>query len=165
MTKSEIRKPRGIKRDLQALETRRKKGMRLLARGATQAEVARQCGVSTPTALRWRRALEAKGQEAWRRKPLGAPPKIQAEHREALSHFLTEGAQVHGFTNDLWTLPRIAAVLEKQTGLRVHRGHLWRVLIALGWSIQKPEKRATQRDEAAIGRWKRHTWRALKKRP
>jgi len=138
--------------------------MALLARGVTQAEVARQCEVSTPTALRWRRALEAKGKAAWKRRPLGQPPKIQEAHREALRRFLTEGAQAHGFTNDLWTLPRIAAVLEQKTGLRIHPGHLWRVLIQLGWSVQKPEKRATQRDETAIARWKRHTWPALKKK-
>ncbi len=147
------------------MESRRKKGMALLAAGLSQAEVARRCEVSTPTALRWRRALKAKGKDAWKRRPLGQPPKILKLHREALGRFLTEGAQAHGFSNDLWTLPRIAMVLERQTGLRVHPGHLWRVLIRLGWSVQKPEKRATQRDEAAIARWKRHTWPALKKRP
>lgn len=165
MTKSELRNPRPTKRNLDAMEARRKKGMGLLARGITQAEVARRCEVSTPTALRWRRALEAKGKGAWKRRPLGQPPKIKESHRKALGRFLVEGAQTHGFTNDLWTLPRISAVLERQTGLRIHPGHLWRVLIQLGWSVQKPEKRATQRDEAAIARWKRHTWPALKKRP
>lgn len=152
MTKSEIRNPRPTKRNLDAMEARRKKGMALLARGVTQAEVARQCEVSTPTALRWRRALDAKGKQAWKRRPLGQPPKVQEFHRVALVKFLAEGAQAHGFTNDLWTLPRIAAVLEQQTKLRVHPGHLWWVLIQLGWSVQKPEKRATQRDEASIAR-------------
>ena len=83
----------------------------------------------------------------------------------ALQQLLTEGAQAHGFVNDLWTLPRIVTVLERVSGLRLHPGHLWRVLIALGWSVQKPERRATQRDERAIARWKQHTWPALKKRP
>ena len=147
------------------MEAHRKEGMALLARGVTQAEVARQCEVSTPTAVRWRRALDTKGKLAWKRRPLGQPPKVQESHCVALGKFLADGAQAHGFTNDLWTLPRIAAVLERQTGLRVHPGHLWRVLIPLGWSVQKPEKRATLRDEAAIARCKRHTWPAFKKWP
>lgn len=115
-------------------------------------------------ALRWRRALEAKSKAAWKRRPLGQPPKVQKSHRVALGKFLAKGAQTHGFTNDLGTLPRIAAVLERQTGLRVHPGHLWRVLIQLGWSVQKPEKRATQRDEAAIARWMGNTWPAQKEK-
>ena len=124
----------------------------MLGRGVPQAAVARRCEVSTPTALRWHRALAAKGKDAWKRRPLGQPPKFQEQHRSALRRLLTEGAQAHGFVNDLWTLPRISAVLERQSGLRVHPGHLWRVLIRLGWSVQKPEKRATQRDERAIVR-------------
>jgi transposase len=77
---------------------------------------------------------------------------------------LPQGAQAHGFLTDLWTLPRIAAALEREAGLRIHPGHLWRVLGAMGWSVQRPEKRALQRDEEAITRWKRRTWPALKKK-
>lgn len=84
--------------------------MALLARGVNQTEVARQREVSTPTALRLRRALEAEGKETWRRRPLGQPPKIQETHREAVCDCLTEAAHAHGFTNDLGTRPRVAAV-------------------------------------------------------
>ena len=132
--------------------------MALLARGETQAAVARRCEVSTPTAWRWHRALAAKGKDAWKRRPLGPPPKLQEQHRVALGKWLTEGAQAHGFVNDLWTLPRVSAVLEKVTGLRVHPGHLWRVLIGLGWSVPKPEQRAAQRDGTALARGKQRTW-------
>ena len=130
----------------------------MLAGGETQAEVARRCEVSTPTALRWHRALAAKGQEAWQRRPLGQPPKLPEPHRVGLGKLLTEGAPAHGFVNDLWTRPRISAVLEKVTGLRIHPGHLWRVLIGLGWSVPKPEQRAAQRDGTALARWQQRTW-------
>jgi transposase len=96
---------------------------------------------------------------------LGRPVKLTAGHRARLEQVLRQGAQAHGFLTDLWTLPRLATVLERQTGVRVHPGHLWRVLGAMGWSVQRPEKRAVQRDEAAIARWRRHTWPALKKSP
>ena len=95
----------------------------------------------------------------------GPPAPGNAAHKEQLRRALRRGAQAHGFVNELWTLPRIAAVLQATCGVRLHPGHLWRVLGALGWSVQKPERRAFQRDEAAITRWKEHTWPALKKSP
>lgn len=139
--------------------------MRLLGQGVPQAEVARRCGVSECSVHRWRKQLAGEGPLAWQRRRLGKPPKVGLRERAALEAFLPVGAQAHGFHNDLWTLPRIAAVLKEKTGTTVHPGHLWRILTALGWSVQKPEKRALQRDEAAIARWKKHTFPRLKKKP
>lgn len=153
------------KRDLDGMEQRRRKGMRLLAQGVTQAEVARQCEVSRVSALRWERQRTSTRVTAWKRRPLGRRPKLTASHRQALEQALERGAQAHGFINDLWTLPRVAALIERQSGVRLHPGHVWRVLGQLGWSLQRPSGRAVQRDEAAIARWKKHTWPALKKRP
>jgi transposase len=134
------------KRDLDGMEARRRKGMGLLARGVSQAEVARQCGVSRVSALRWEQQRQAAKAKAWKRRPLGRRPK-------------------HGFLNDLWTLPRVAALIERQSEVRLHPGHVWRLLGQMGWSLQRPSGRAIQRDEAAIARWKKHTWPALKKSP
>lgn len=153
------------KRDFGAMEERRREGMRLLSKGMAQAEVARQLGVSRTTALRWDRARTGKRGAAWRKRPLGRPPKLTDEHLRRLPALLKRGAQAFGFLNDLWTLPRIAAVLERECGVRVHPSHLWRVLGKLGWSCQRPCGKAVERDEEAIVRWKRHTWPALKKRP
>jgi transposase len=78
---------------------------------------------------------------------------------------LVQGPQAHGFLNDLWTLPRVAEVTARLTGVRLHPGHLWRVLGQMGWSVQRPTGKAIQRDEAAIAHWKKHTWPAFKKSP
>ena len=78
---------------------------------------------------------------------------------------LGRGARYHGFSADLWTLPRVAELIQRQSGVRLHPGHVWRVLGRLGWSLQRPAGKAVQRDEAAIARWKKHTWPALKKSP
>ena len=153
------------KRDLEGLEARRRQGMRLLGQGIPQAEVARRCGVSRTTALRWDRQRTAGGGAAWKRRRLGRPPKLTASQRSQLERALVQGAQAHGFLNDLWTLPRVAEVTARLTGVRLHPGHLWRVLGQMGWSVQRPTGKATQRDEAAITRWKKHTWPALKKNP
>ena len=152
-------------RDFDALEQRRRAGMRLLGQKVAQAEVARRLGVSPAAVCKWNARRRAQPATAWQRRPQGKPPKLTAAHKEQLRRALRRGAQAHGFVNDLWTLPRIATVLESTCGVRLHPGHLWRVLGALGWSVQKPERRAFQRDEAAITRWKEHTWPALKKKP
>lgn len=146
------------------MERRRRRGMELLAEGVAQAEVARRLGVTPATVCKWN-GKRARGRQAWRRGPLGRPAKVTAAHRKTLARVLKQGAQAHGFLTDLWTLPRIAAVLGREGGVRVHPGHLWLLLGAVGWSVQRPEKRAVQRDEQAIARWRRHTWPALKKKP
>lgn len=138
--------------------------MQLLADGVSQAEVARRLGVTPAAVCKWN-GKRGKSAQAWKRGRLGRPAKLTARHRQSLERILREGAQAHGFLTDLWTLPRIAAVLARQVGVQLHPGHLWRVLGVMGWSVQRPEKRAVQRDEQAIARWKRHTWPALKKKP
>ena len=152
------------RRDFEEMERRRRKGMRLLGEGKSQAEVARRCGVSRTTAMRWERA-RGKGKQAWKRRRLGRPRKVTAPHLRALGTALEKGAQAHGFLNDLWTLPRVARVLEGISGVRCHPAHVWKLLGRMGWSCQKPEGRAAERDEKAIARWKRYTWPALKKKP
>jgi transposase len=152
-------------RDFVALEARRREGMRQLGRGMAQADVARQLGVSRPTVLRWNRMRQRQKGGAWKRHRLGRPPKITVAHLDRLALVLKQGAQAHGFLNDLWTLPRIAQVLEQACGVRTHPSHLWKVLVRLGWSCQRPGGKAEERDEKAIAQWKRYTWPALKKRP
>ena len=147
------------------MEQRRREGMSLLARGLSQAEVARRCGVSRVSARRWEHQRRGGAVAAWKRRPLGRRPKLNSVHKQKLEKALLQGAQAHGFLNDLWTLPRVAELIHRQSGVRLHPGHVWRVLGRLGWSLQRPAGKATQRDEAAIARWKKHTWPALKKSP
>ena len=73
------------------------------------------------------------------------------------------GPGAYGYGTDLWTLPRIAQVIEQKTGVHYHPGHVWKLLRQMGWSIQKPATQAKERDETAIKRWKRATWSRLKK--
>ena len=153
------------RRDFTGMEARRREGMRLLVRGVSQSEVSRKVGVSRTTALRWSRLRKKQRGAAWKRRPLGRPAKITQAHLKRLSVALEQGAQACGFLNDLWTLPRIAQVLERECGVKSHPAHLWRVLARMGWSCQRPCGKALERDEPAIARWKRHTWPALKKGP
>ena len=82
-----------------------------------------------------------------------------------LERQLQRGPLAHGYATDLWTLARIADLIRKWFGVRHHPSHVFRLLRGLGWSCQKPEQRAKERDEAAIQRWVRADWPALKKGP
>jgi transposase len=79
-------------------------------------------------------------------------------------NLLTRGAVRAGYRTDLWTLPRVAALIHQAFGVRYHPAHVWKVLTALRWSCQKPERRAVERDEVAIARWTRQEWPRIKKR-
>ncbi len=76
---------------------------------------------------------------------------------------LLRGAKAAGFPTDLWTCPRIAKVIEERFGVHYHVDHIGRMLHALGWSPQKPQRRALERDEEAIGRWTKEDWPRIKR--
>lgn len=153
------------KRDLKALEQRRLKGARLLKQGVAQAEVARRCGVSRQTASAWERVLKDKGTEGLKRRPLGRPRQLSEAQCAELSKVLLEGALAQGFATELWTLPRVAKLIRERFGIRYSAGHMWHLLRRMGFSCQKPARRATQRNEAGIERWKKRRWPTLKKTP
>jgi transposase len=153
------------RRDFDALESRRRKAMKLLSEGMSQAEVARRVGVSRVSVLRWKRLRDEKGEKAWKRKPLGRPVRMSVAQKEQLLKALGQGAQAHGFFGDLWTIPRIRQLVGRLFGIRLHATQVWRIMRGLGWTPQKPERRALERDEKAIALWKRETWPALKKKP
>jgi transposase len=153
------------KRDFKALEQRRLKGAKLLARGVPKSEVARQMGVTRQTVAAWEQRLFEGGQRSLKRGTLGRPRQLGSEQERELAKLLMAGALAAGYPTELWTLPRIGKVITERFGVRYSTGHLWHLLRRLGFSCQKPEKRATQRNGEQIVRWKRHTWPALKKKP
>jgi transposase len=152
------------KRDFEALEARRREGMRLLGRGVKQADIARRLTVSRQTVSSWAKAREA-APRAWRNKTLGRPGGLTEIERKRLSRLLVDGAVAAGFATELWTLRRVVALIEKELGRSYSTVHAWRLLKSLGFSNQRPVGRAVERDEAAIAEWKAKRWPALKKKP
>lgn len=148
------------------LERRRRRAVDLVKAGALITDVARRLGCSHSSVILWRDAVRRGGPTALTAKPApGRPPKLTARQRARLPRLLLRGAAAWGFETDLWTTSRIARVIQRTFGVRLHRAHVGRVLSALNWSCQKPERRAVERDEAAIARWKRYRWVAVKKTP
>lgn len=144
---------------------RRVRAGRLLQQGKKPAEVAQLVGAPRQTVYRWAGVLSDGGIDALRDMSKGGrPARLDAEQHEKLRAMLLAGPQAAGFGTDLWTLKRVRQTIEKRFGVRYSNVHVWRLLGRLGFSSQKPEKRAAERDEAVIARWRRRTWPTLKKR-
>lgn len=158
--------PRGVKRDFDGLEQRRFRAAKLFNQGVSQAEVARQTGVSRESARRWYVLWQSGGKAGLKQAGrAGRKPRLQPAQLESLRRGLKEGPEVLGYGTGLWTTWRVADLIERQTGHKYHPGHVWRILRSLGWSCQRPIGRATQRDEPAIQRWKEVRWPEIKKKP
>jgi transposase len=156
---------RGIKR-LQKLRTRREKAVALFGEGERQTAVAATLRVSRQSVSRWYNdwlngdtaAIQGASQAGRRR-------RLTKDQVEQIRAKLLQGAKAQGYASDLWTLPRVAKLIEAVTMVHYHPGHVWRVLRQMGWSLQRPTLRAKERDEEAIRRWKRRTWVQVKKTP
>jgi len=155
-------RPKGSAADLEA---RRRRAVALLEDGLGVREVARRMGCSPTSVSRWQAEVRTRGPDALRPKPTpGRPPRITPRQRAKLLKSLLRGARAHGFSTDLWTLPRVAEVIARTFGVRYHPAHVWKILHGEGWSCQKPERRARERNEAAIQRWRTERWPHIKKR-
>ncbi len=152
-------------RDFDAMEQRRFAAARLLTRGVWPAEVARRLGVSRQSVHRWQQSLAEQGRRGLRQVGrAGRPPKLTAANLHWLKRALAVGPEAHGYAMGLWTLKRVAQLIETQCGVRYTQPRVWQILRALGWSYQRPTGQARQRDEAAIRDWKQQEWPRLKKR-
>ena len=141
---------------------RRLDARRLLDEGVAQAEVARRLKVSRQSVSVWARLPAS---ELAIVRPVGRQSTLKETDRQWLCGALLRGARAQGFATELWTLPRVAQLLALKRGKRFSKVHVWRILGRLGFSCQKPEGRARERNEPAIQTWKQDQWPALKKKP
>lgn len=146
------------------LEVRRRLAVGMLAKGKTIREVAELLGASESSVKRWKAAWAKGGVDALAAKPHpGRPPRLSTAQFRQLVNILLRGPIAAGYATDLWTCPRVAQVIAKRFGVKYHDAHVWKLLRKLNWSCQKPERRARERDEAAIRRWRKRDWLRIKK--
>ena len=156
-------RPRGSSAEL---EQRRRHAVAMLRRGVKAAAIARALRVSLVSVGRWRAAARRGGVKALAARPApGRPPKLSPARRRQLLHLLARGPRRHGFGNELWTLGRVGEVIYRRWRVSYHPSQVWRILVGLGWSCQKPQRRARERDEARIARWRRVDWPRIKRTP
>ena len=148
------------------LERRRRRAMALLDQGMKAAAVARAVGTSRASVTRWRQAVEAGGPKAIEAKPHpGGTSRLTSGQRKCLVRMLLQGPRRHGYGTELWTLGWVAELIAVTFGVAYHPSAVWHILRSLGWSCQKPERRARERDEQAVATWRRQDWPRIKKRP
>ena len=154
-------------RERDRLQARRLRAGELFAAGVRQAEVARQLGVSRQSVHLWHQRWRASGPDALRSQgPTGPAPRLSDSQLHQVEQALLQGAGANGFVGELWTLDRIATVIERLTGVRYHPAWVWALLhYRLGWSVQRPVRRAAERDQDAIDRWVKQRWPQILQTP
>jgi transposase len=147
-------------------EGRRLRAWELFQKGWSQHRIAEALGVTKGAVSQWLSRARIQGPQALRhRKPPGRRAKLTHQQWLQLLELLAQGPQAFGFRGDVWTQPRVAQVIRRHFGVQYHPSQVGRILKQYDWSRQKPLRRASQRDEEAIRRWKEERWPALKKRP
>jgi len=146
-------------------ERRRLQAMTLLDQGRSQSQVARHFGVTPAAVCQWVKAFQRDGPDALKAKSHpGAPSRLADRQLKRLEQLLLGGPTGQGYCTELWTLPRIVEIIRKHFGVTYDPSGVWHVLHRMGWSCQKPERRARERNEQAIAVWRKQRWPNIKKR-
>ena len=155
------------RRDFEALTQRRLRAGKMFDDGSPQADVVRELGVSRETASQWQATWREHGVEGLRgAQRAGRLPRLTDAQLVKVELALAKGPKVNGFPTELWTLARIATVIERVTGVSYSTTQTWWVLRErLGWSRQRPARRAIEADQDAIAAWARDRWPVVKKTP
>ena len=147
-------------------EERRKRAWVLFQADWKQKDIAEALGVTRGAVSQWIKAGKEGGEAALKaRKSPGCPRRLSAEERQRIPGLLERGAESFGFQGNLWTCPRVAKVIKREFGVGYNPAHVSRILKELGWTPQKPIRRAKQRKETEIQRWKTERWPELQKKP
>ena len=153
-------------RDHQAMEKRRLKAVALFEKGWGAGAVAQRLGVRRQSAHAWLKQWQKMGRTGLLSKgTAGRKSRLNEAQEQELAEAILAGPQAAGYETAVWTLPRLARLIEERFEVDYHAGHVWHLLGRLGFSCQRPTRRALERNERDIRKWKRTTWPALKKRP
>jgi transposase len=146
-------------------EGRRLRAWQLKQQGWKQKDIARALGVSEGAVSQWMKRADLAGADGLKRRPPpGAQPRLSADQKAQLPTLLARGAEAYGFLGAVWTQARVKQVIKQVFGVDYHRDYIGVLLREIGWSVQKPIQRASQRDEPAIEHWREETWPAIKKK-
>jgi transposase len=155
-----------VKKAMDEATKKRVRAGRLLQKGWTPAQVALDVGVARQTVYTWKALFDEGGMDALRAvRARGRPAKLDEPQLDALRRALLQKPTEHGFGTELWTLKRVGVLIKRLHGIKYSQTQTWRILGALGFSPQKPDKRAIERNEDVVQSWKQRTWPALKKKP
>ncbi len=147
-------------------EARRLQAWELKQKGWKQKDIAEALGVTEGAVSQWLKKASEEGLKSlYHRKGGGPKPRLKREEVEKLPSLLSQGAEAYGFRGAIWTRARVRQVIKQEFGVQFSLSHVGRLLAQIGWSRQKPIKRASQRDETAIELWRTERWQELEKKP
>lgn len=146
-------------------EERRKQAWKLKEQGWKQKDIAKALGVTEGAVSQWMTCGREGGEEALKAHPApGATPRLTADQQAQIPLILAKGAPAYGFSGEVWNSRRLAVAIKREFGVSYHPDHCGYLVRKLGYSMQKPVERATQRNEEGIEHWKAHHWPDLKKK-
>ena len=149
----------------EAKEYRRFVAFRMHQQGIKQSQIAQTLGVTQGAVSQWMKVARQGGLEALKNHPPpGATPRLSEEDKQQLVALLEQGAEAFGFLGNLWTRPRVQKLIQDEFGVRYHVSYLSELLAKLGFTRQKPAKKARQQDEQAVAAWQEQRWPELKKK-
>lgn len=117
------------------------------------------------TVRTWRRTFKAKGRDGLKSRPQsGRPTRLTQEQERRLAGLLLQTPRECGFDRYLWTQQLIADLIAREFGVAYHHDHVGVILKRLGFTHQKPARRARERDEVRIEAWRSTVWPELLKK-
>jgi len=135
----------------------------MIEAGASDREIARHFRVSRMSVNRWRRSLAAGGREALASKGAGgAKCKLTRPQVAELEALLDAGPAACGYADQCWTLSRVAGQAWQRFGVEYTLAGMDVLLHRIGWTVQVPARRAAERDEEKVARWREETWPVIK---
>lgn len=146
------------------MAARRLRAVPYFKRHWSERDIAKKLDVSSIAAHQWKVAWKEKGVAGLKAGRYGHPSKLSPSKEKAVRQKILQGAETSGFAGDYWTLNRITQAVKSWTGVLYQDRSVWHVLKRLGFSCQKPAKRAVERDERAIRVWQQKIWPEIKKR-
>jgi transposase len=148
-------------------ERKRRRAIEIVLRQQrTQLAAAKELKVHLRTVQRWVGLYRRHGDVGIRsKKATGRPKKLRSWQLNRLQAALLRGPSHQGYGNDLWTSRRILQLVEKLFGISYHHNHIPKLLRSMGWSAQRPQRQAVEKDAEQIERWIRVEWKRIKKKP
>ena len=144
------------------LAKRRRRALELLESGKRVKEVSKTIGVTERSIRYWQKEAQEPKDKSGSRPP-GHPSHLSDDQLKQLEQELLKGAYAQGYAEDYWTLDRMARLIWDKFKVRYHPGSVWYIMKRIGWSSQRPQRQALQRDDETIQRWKKYIWPRIKK--
>lgn len=143
------------------LSKRRQQALEMRKCGVSVKEIAAKLKVTARSVRRWRQERQSP-----KKKSVCSPGQmcyVTEKQRKKLEKELLQGAYAHGYSEDYWTLDRVGHVIWELFQVRYTPSGVWRLLDRMGWSCQKVQRIAIQRDDEAVVNWRKRVWPRIKK--